>query len=63
MEPFDYSKNRKEVSYNMRKLIGLVAVLMLGALPAIAFAEAAPAQKSAAQLCQEQKKAGQLAIF
>jgi hypothetical protein len=41
----------------MRKLIGLVAVLMLGALPAIAFAEAAPAQKSAAQLCQEQKKA------
>jgi hypothetical protein len=41
----------------MRKLIGLVAVLMLGALPAIAFADEAPAQKSAAQLCQEQKKA------
>jgi hypothetical protein len=41
----------------MRKLIGLLAVLTLGALPAIAFAEDAPAQKSAAQLCQEQKKA------
>ena len=41
----------------MRKLIGLVAVLMLGALPAIAFAEEAPAQKTASQLCQEQKKA------
>jgi hypothetical protein len=41
----------------MRKLIGLIAVLTLGALPAIAFAEEAPAQKSAAQLCQEQKKA------
>jgi hypothetical protein len=41
----------------MRKLIGLIAVLTLGALPAIAFAEGAPAQKSAAQLCQEQKKA------
>jgi hypothetical protein len=41
----------------MRKLIGLVAVLALGALPTLAFAEDAPAQKSAAQLCQEQKKA------
>ncbi|MDP9492453.1 MAG: hypothetical protein M3P42_09705 [Actinomycetota bacterium] len=41
----------------MRKVIGLVAVLTLGALPAIAFAEEAPAQKSAAQLCQEQKRA------
>jgi hypothetical protein len=41
----------------MRKLIGLIAVLTLGALPAIAFAEDAPAQKSAAQLCQEQKTA------
>jgi len=41
----------------MRKLIGLVSVLMLGALPAIAFAEDAPAQKSAGQLCQEQKRA------
>jgi hypothetical protein len=41
----------------MRKLIGLIAVLTLGALPAIALAEEAPAQKSAAQLCQEQKKA------
>jgi hypothetical protein len=41
----------------MRKLIGLVAVLMLGVLPAVAFAEEAPAQKTASQLCQEQKKA------
>jgi hypothetical protein len=41
----------------MRKLIGLIAVLMLGAIPAIAFAADAPAQKSAAQLCHEQKKA------
>jgi hypothetical protein len=41
----------------MRKLIGLIAVLTLGALPAIAFAEDAPAQKTASQLCQEQKKA------
>ena len=41
----------------MRKLIGLIAVLTLGALPAIAFAEDAPAQKTAAQLCQEQMKA------
>jgi hypothetical protein len=41
----------------MRKLIALIAALTLGALPAIAFAEEAPAQKSAAQLCQEQKKA------
>jgi hypothetical protein len=41
----------------MRKLIGLIAVLMLGALPAIAFAEEAPTQKTASQLCQEQKKA------
>ena len=41
----------------MRKLIGLVAVLMLGALPAIAFAADPPAQKTASQLCQEQKKA------
>ena len=41
----------------MRKLIALVAVLTLGAVPAIAFAEDAPTQKSAAQLCHEQKKA------
>ena len=41
----------------MRKLIGLFAVLMLGALPAIALAEDAPVQKTASQLCQEQKKA------
>ena len=41
----------------MRKVIGLVAVLTLGALPAIAFAEEAPAQKTASQLCQEQKQA------
>ena len=41
----------------MRKLIGLIAVLTLCALPAIALAEEAPAQKTASQLCQEQKKA------
>jgi hypothetical protein len=47
----------------MRKLIGLLAVLTLGALPAIAFAEEAPAQKSAAQLCQEQKTAMGITAF
>jgi hypothetical protein len=41
----------------MRKLTSLVAVLALVALPAAAFAAEAPEQKSAAQLCQEQKKA------
>ena len=42
----------------MRKLTtSLIAALALVALPAAAFAEAAPEQKSAAQLCQEQKKA------
>jgi hypothetical protein len=41
----------------MRKLTSLVAALALVALPAAAFAEGAPEQKSAAQLCQEQKTA------
>jgi hypothetical protein len=39
----------------MRKLIGLSAVLMLVALPAIALAQDAP--KNASQLCKEQRKA------
>ena len=47
----------------MRKLIGLVAVLTLGAIPAMAFAAEEPAQKSAAQLCHEQKKAMGEAAF
>ena len=41
----------------MRKLIGLIAVLMLGALPALALAQDAPAPKNASQLCKEQRKA------
>jgi hypothetical protein len=41
----------------MRKLTSLIAGLALVALPAAAFAEGAPGQKSAAQLCQEQKTA------
>lgn len=41
----------------MRKLTSLIAVLALVALPAAAFAEGAPEQKNAAQLCKEQKTA------
>jgi hypothetical protein len=47
----------------MRKLTSLIAALALVALPAAAFAEAAPEQKSAAELCQEQKAAMGEAAF